>query len=55
MSVSVFLRIDTGIVLIGDAVQANQCVVLAELKGLEIGLAENEVFEFHEFIQPVCE
>ena len=25
----VFLRIDTGVILIGDAIHANQCLVLA--------------------------
>ena len=33
MSVDVFLRIDAGIALIGDVIQANLCPVLAEMKG----------------------
>ena len=32
MSVSVFLRINTDIILTGDAIHANQCLVLAEMK-----------------------
>ena len=43
---------DTHLILIGDAIQANQCLVLAEIYGLsgsiEIGLWENELLEFHE-------
>ena len=38
MSVGVFLRIesiDTGGILIGGAVQANQCIILAEIKGCQ--------------------
>ena len=45
MSVDVFLRIKTGVILIGDAILANQCLGVR----LEIGLCENELFEFHEF------
>ena len=29
MSVSVFLRMDTVVILIGDTIQENQCLVLA--------------------------
>ena len=49
MSVGVFLRIHTGVSLIGDAVQANQCLDLHKLGDfmLEIGLWRNEVLEFH--------
>jgi len=45
------------VILIGDItdmIQANECLVLAEVKGcqLEIGLWENEVFKYFEnFIQ----
>ena len=34
VSVGVFLHIDSGVILIGDAIQANQCLVLAEIKGV---------------------
>jgi len=33
MSVGVFLRINTDIIVIGDVIWANQCFVLAEIKG----------------------
>ena len=33
---SVFLHIDIGIILIGDAIQANQFLVLAEIKGCQV-------------------
>ena len=33
MSVGVSLRTNTGVILIGDAIQANQCLVLGEIKG----------------------
>ena len=41
------------VILIGDItdmIQANECLVLAEVKGcqLEIGLWENEVFKYFE-------
>ena len=36
MSVSVFLLIGTDIILIGDAIQANKCLVLAEIKGCQV-------------------
>ena len=32
MSVSIFLHIDTGVILICDTFQENQCLVLAEMK-----------------------
>ncbi len=32
MTIGVFLRVDTGVILFGDAIQATQCLVLAELK-----------------------
>ena len=32
----VSLRIDTGVVLIGDDIQTNQCLVLAEIKGCQV-------------------
>jgi len=58
-SVGVFVRLDTGIILIGDAIQANQCLDLHKLRDfmLEVGLWRNEVPEFHtNFIQlHVCE
>ena len=28
--------IDTGVILIGDAIQANECMVLAEIKGCQV-------------------
>ena len=31
-----FLCIDTGAILIGDAIQANQCLVFAEIKGCQV-------------------
>ena len=31
-----FLRIGTGIILIGDAIQAYPCVVLADIKGCQV-------------------
>ena len=31
-----FLRLDTGVVLIDDAIQANQCLILAEIKGCQV-------------------
>ena len=36
----VFLRVDTGVVLIGDAIQADRCLALVEMKAvsLDIGL-----------------
>ena len=36
MSVCIFLHIDTDIILIGDAVQAYQCLVLAEMNGCQV-------------------
>ena len=33
----VFLYMDTGIVLIGDAIQVNQCLVLEKMKGCQVG------------------
>ena len=36
-----FLRIDTCVILIGDAIQANQCLVGAEIKGCQV--RENEL------------
>ena len=37
-----FLRIHTGAILIGDVIQSNQCLVLAQFKGVrsQIGLLE---------------
>ena len=32
----VSLRRDTGVVLIGDDIQTNQCLVLAEIKGCQV-------------------
>ena len=32
MSVSIFLHLDKGIILISDVFQKNQCLVLAEIK-----------------------
>ena len=49
MSIGVFLREDAGVVLIGDDSQADQCLVLTEMKEcqlIEIGLWENEVLKF---------
>ena len=31
-----FLYIDTGVTVIGDVKQANQCLVLAEIKGCQV-------------------
>ena len=36
MSVGIFLPVVTGIILIGDAIQANQLVGLAEIKGCQV-------------------
>ena len=36
MSIGAFLRINTGDILIGDAIQANQCLVLEEIKGCQV-------------------
>ena len=36
MPVGVFLRIDTGVMLIGDAIQVHQCLGLAEIKGCQV-------------------
>ena len=51
-----YLRIDTGVILVGDAIQKYQCLVLAEIKGfgLDVGLWENEVLEFHDFLYNTC-
>ena len=51
MYVGVFLRIDTGVILIGDAISTNQRLVLDKLRGvkLETGLWENYILNFHEF------
>ena len=32
----VFLCIDTGIILIGDAIQTNHCLVLAQIKECQV-------------------
>jgi len=50
MSVGVFLYIETGVILIGDAILAHQCLHGVRL---EIGLWENEAFEFQDFLQHV--
>ena len=31
-----FLRIDTGVILIDDAIEANECLVLAEIKACQV-------------------
>ena len=31
-----YLRIDTGVILVGDAIQKYQCLVLAEIKGFRV-------------------
>ena len=51
MSVGVFLRIDTGVILIGDAIQANQCLVLVEIKRCQVRdwIVGKEVVDFHKF------
>ena len=51
MSVGVFLRVDKGVILIGDAMQANQCPALAQIKGCQVRdrLWGNEELDFHEF------
>ena len=64
MSLGVYLHIDSGVILIGDVIQANQCLALAKIKGCQvphfptiqylIGLWENEVLEFHEFYIAPC-
>ena len=36
MSGGVFLRIDTGVILIDDAIEANECLVLAEIKACQV-------------------
>ena len=36
MSVGVFLHIDTFVILIGDAIQVSQCLVLSEIKGCQV-------------------
>ena len=36
MSVCVFLRIDTGVISIGDMIQANNCLIFAEIKGRQV-------------------
>ena len=51
MLVGVFLRIDTGVILIGGAILANQCLVLAEIKSSQLRewiVAKNEVLAFRE-------
>ena len=30
-------RLDTGVILIGDAIEANQCLGLTEIKGCHVG------------------
>ena len=49
MWVGIFLRIDTGVILIGDAIQANQCLVLVEIKRCQVRdwIVGKEVVEFH--------
>ena len=36
-------------IFIGDAIQANQCPILAEIRNVSNWIVKNEVFEFHEF------
>ena len=36
MSVGVFLRIDAYVILIGDAIQTDQCLGLTETKGCQV-------------------
>ena len=36
MSVTVYLHVDTGVILIGDVIQENQCLALAGIKGCQV-------------------
>jgi len=37
MSIRVSLHINTDVDLIGDVIQANQCLVITEIKGCQVG------------------
>ena len=49
---SVFLCMDTVVILIDDTIQANQCLDLAEMKGSQV---RECIVNFTNFIQHVCE
>ena len=57
MSVGVLLRIDTGIILIGDAIQANRYLVLEEMNGvrLEMDCGKMKYSNSTNVIRHVCE
>ena len=51
MPVSVFLRIDTGVIWIGDVNMTDHCLIIAKktVVRFQSGLWETEALEFHKF------